>query len=133
MAALPPTRVRQVHDYGLTGPKDGRGDQCDLQSFLNPRLWTEHLVPTFKAWKAIQEAASPESKLVLSETATAADGGCPGLSNSFAAGFYFVDVLGMAGEMGFHQVYRQDLVGFSGVNGGSSYPLAGEPGWFNAT
>ena len=60
----------------LTGPRAGKGDQCQLASFLTPSLWTEHLRPTFEAWKKIQEAQSPGSKLVLSETATAADGGC---------------------------------------------------------
>ena len=122
-----------VHTYGLTGPKKGRVDQCDIASFLSPTLWEEGVAPELKIWKSIQEKTSPKSKLVLSETATAADGGCPGLSNSFASGFYFVDVMGFAGDLGFSQVYRQDLVGFSGVEGGSSYALAGDPGWYNAS
>ena len=70
-------------------------------------------------------------KMVLSETATAADGGCPNMSNRFAAGFYWVHMLGELGDQKLHQVYRQDLVGFSGIGGGSSYALAGPPGWYN--
>ena len=122
-----------VHNYGLTGPKKGRSDQCGIDEFLSPSLWEQHLTPTLKLWKSVQQTTYPKSRLVLSETATAADAGCPHLSNSFASGFYFVDVLGFAGELGYSQVYRQDLVGFSGVNGGSNYALAGDPGWHNAS
>ena len=38
---------------------------------------------------------------------------------------------GELGDQKLHQVYRQDLVGFSGIGGGSSYALAGPPGWYN--
>ena len=30
---------------------------------------------------------------------------------------------------GYWKAYRQDFVGFSGIGGGSSYALAGPPGW----
>jgi len=40
-------------------------------------------------------------------------------------------MLGELGDAKLHQVYRQDLVGFSGINGGSSYALAGPPGWYD--
>ena len=53
------------------------------------------------------------------------------MSNRFAAGFYWVHMLGELGDQKLHQVYRQDLVGFSGIGGGSSYALAGPPGWYN--
>ena len=120
-----------VHNYGLTGPKQGRADQCDVANFLDPSVWEANLAPALKQWRALQKEVAPRSNLVLSETATAADGGCHGISNSFAAGFYFVDVLGLAGTLGYWQVYRQDLVGFSGIGGGSSYALAGNPGWYS--
>ena len=82
-----------------------------------------------QAWRTAQLVAAPNAKIVLGETATTGDAGCPGLSNSFAAGFYWVDQLGRVAENGYWQVYRQDLVGFSGMNEGSSYALAGDPGW----
>eukprot|EP01050_Picozoa_sp_SAG11_P027588 SAG11_NODE_7046_length_1203_cov_1.676630_1_plen_146_part_01 len=40
-----------------------------------------------------------------------------------------VNQLGLVSEAGYHKAYRQDLIGFSGINGGSSYALAGPPGW----
>ena len=39
---------------------------------------------------------------------------------------------GLTAEAGYWKAYRQDLVGFSGINGGSSYALAGPPGWVRA-
>ena len=119
-----------VHNYGLTGPGKN-GTQCQLQSFLTPGLWEEHLLPSIAAWEGVRREMAPGARLVLSETASAADTGCPGLSNRFASGFSFVGELGALGDAGVHQVYRQDLVGFSGINGGSHYALAGPPGWYS--
>eukprot|EP00930_Biecheleria_cincta_P028716 TRINITY_DN20026_c0_g1_i1.p1 TRINITY_DN20026_c0_g1~~TRINITY_DN20026_c0_g1_i1.p1 ORF type:complete len:1001 (-),score=120.80 TRINITY_DN20026_c0_g1_i1:139-2856(-) len=115
-----------VHCYGLEFKT-----QCNLDALLTPSLWESNLIPKIQAWKKAQEELAPGARLVLSETASSADGGCPGLSNSFAAGFYFVDALGLLAGQGLWQVYRQDLVGFSGIEGGSSYALAGDPGWFS--
>lgn len=39
------------------------------------------------------------------------DGGCPKLSHSFAAGFFWLDQLGRTARLGFDRVFRQDLVG----------------------
>lgn len=72
----------------------------------------------------------PKSNLVLSETASVADGGCPNLSNRFVAGFYFMEILGSLGDIGVFQVYRQNLVGYGGINFASSYALLDPPGWF---
>lgn len=123
-----------VHAYGLTGPKGGRPaneTNCFVADFLNRAEYRERVVPVVAQWQSVAREFAPGANLVLSETATAADGGCPGLSNSFLAGFYFVDILGELAAMGVHQVYRQDLVGFSGIGGGSSYALLGNPGWYN--
>eukprot|EP00756_Hemistasia_phaeocysticola_P063025 Hpha_TRINITY_DN6495_c0_g2::TRINITY_DN6495_c0_g2_i1::g.73::m.73/K07964/HPSE; heparanase len=123
-----------VHSYGLTGPPKGNRSftQCDVSDFLNATAFRAQVLPAVAAWQRAARDVMPSANLVLSETATAADGGCPGLSNRFVAGFYFLDALGELGAMGVHQVYRQDLVGFSGIGGGSSYALAGPPGWFSA-
>merc|ERR1719498_510601 len=91
----------------------------------------------FQDWFKIYNTVIEKSKfndtnLILSETATTSQGGCPNLSNTFVSGFYFISMLGMTSEMGFWQVYRQDLVGFSGIGGGSSYALAGASGWVGA-
>ena len=123
-----------VHAYGLTGPKQGRpanATNCFVEDFLNRSEYRQKVIPAVLQWQSIAKEVSPNANIVLSETATADDGGCPGLSNSFLAGFYFVDILGELAEIGVSQVYRQDLVGFSGINGGSSYALLGQPGWHN--
>ena len=50
-----------------------------------------------------------------------------------SSGFFWIDQLGLTANEGYWKVYRQDLVGFSGINGGSSYALAGPPGWVGGT
>ena len=125
-----------VHSYGMIGPVTTptrrNVTECYEKNFLNSTLFRyESVVPAVAEWMKIKNELAPKSNLVLSETATTGDGGCKHLSNRFLAGFYFVDILGVLGDMGVHQVYRQDLVGFSGINGGSSYALTGVPGWFN--
>ena len=119
-----------VHGYGLTGP--GKPDtQCQLSDFLQPALWEQQLLPNLVAWDTERRRLAPYARLVWSETATAADAGCPGLSNRFAAGFFFVSALGALGEAGAWQVYRQDLVGYSGIKLGSSYAMLGPAGWYS--
>ena len=137
-----------VHHYGLQpylGPS--RKGQCTVPDLLNPSLWEEPVSKILSDWKAIQEEECPGAKMVWSESATTGDGGCNSnnnasdavTSNSFIAGFYWISALSMAAKIGYVNVYRQDLVGFSGMgsfgagghlmSGGSSYALAGDPGW----
>ena len=116
-----------VHSYGMIGPGKP-GSQCHLHDFLDPEAW-QQTAKIVSGYLQVRNERAASANLVLGETASAPDGGCPGLSNRFAAGFYFVDILGTMGELGVWQVYRQDLVGFSGINGGSSYSLAGPAGW----
>ena len=132
LTAAGPTTIDDltVHDYGLVGPGKP-GSQCDARSFLSAALWEAELLPHVAAWQKTRRELAPAARLVLSETASTADGGCPGLSNRFIAGFYFVSALGALGDAGVSQVYRQDLVGFSGVNFGSSYALTGPAGWYS--
>eukprot|EP01047_Picozoa_sp_COSAG01_P028887 COSAG01_NODE_1959_length_8800_cov_81.221584_1_plen_594_part_00 len=137
-----------VHNYGLSGPSSGPPyvpHECSLRNLLTPALWElDHQVSSassgatttrkgmlsvLKGWRQVQMRAAPQSKLILSETATAGDGGCVNLSNTFVSGFFWIDQLGLSSESGYWKVYRQDLVGFSGINGGSSYALLGPPGW----
>lgn len=89
------------------------------------------MAPVLAGYASLHAKVAPSTRLVLSEFASAADGGCVNMSNTFAAGFFFVDMIGRVAEAGFWQAYRQDLVGFSGIGFGSSYALAGDPGWFS--
>ena len=87
------------------------------------------MLSVLMGWRRVQLARAPASKLILSETATTGDGGCVNISNTFLAGFFWVNQLGLVSAAGYWKAYRQDMVGFSGINGGSSYALAGPPGW----
>lgn len=118
-----------VHDYGLQGPKGNATGQCTLGNFTDPAGWEADMLPVLHQWATLHKAQAPHARLVLSEFATTGDGGCPGLSNTFVTGFFFVDAIGMVAKAGYWQAYRQDLVGFSGIGVGSSYALAGEAGW----
>jgi len=80
-----------VHSYGLRGPKAGRPDECELKYFLSRKEFSSGVLRSVGQWQ--DDLPSNESiKLVLSETATAADGGCHNMSNRFVAGFYWVRV-----------------------------------------
>ena len=96
---------------------------CFVADFLNRSKYRESVLPAVIKWQQMARELAPKASFILSETASAADGGCPGLSNTFLAGFYFIDILGEMASLGVHQVFRQDWVGFSGLGGGSSYAL----------
>ena len=121
------------HAYGLRGPKKGRAEpsQCNIESFLSVATFSHTVTSAVAAWKQVLDEMAPDANFVLSETASTADGGCPGLSNRFIAGFYFMEILGELGDMGVYQVYRQDLVGYGGINFASSYALFDPPGWYS--
>jgi len=122
-----------VHHYGLAGPpqaaKPRAYTDCFVDHFLQPALYENDTTTILSGWRETRNQLSPMSRLILSETATTGDGGCHYLSNSFAAGFFWVNNLGLIASLGFWQMFRQDLVGFSGINEGSSYALAGDSGW----
>ena len=100
--------------------------------FLNATTFQTTVVEATAEWLKVIETVSPNLRLVISETATAADGGCVGLNNRFIAGFYFIQILGKLGDMGVHQIYRQNLIGFGGIEFGSHYTLLNPPGWYSS-
>eukprot|EP01051_Picozoa_sp_SAG22_P005437 SAG22_NODE_321_length_12398_cov_3.218392_16_plen_613_part_00 len=57
-------------------------------------------------------ASSVTSGVSLGETASSFSGGTPGLSDSFASTFGWVDKLGLSAARGLRRVFRQDLSGF---------------------
>ena len=113
-----------VHNYELSGPSWNGSTYiphgCTLENLLNPAAWEEKMTSVLAGWRRVQLAVAPRSKLILSETATTGDGGCVNASNTFAAGFSWVHQLGLVSRLGYWHAYRQDLVGFSGIGGGSS-------------
>jgi hypothetical protein len=64
----------------------------------------EEAVGTAAAAAAISHGAA------LGETASSFAGGTPGLSDSFASTFGWVDKLGLSASLGLRRVFRQDLV-----------------------
>lgn len=134
LTVLGPNLLADVtgHAYGLRGPKKGRKQpsQCSIKAFLSPSLFTSEVIAPVLEWKAVMSEHTPTTKFVLSETASAADGGCPNMSNRFVSGFYYMEIMGALGDIGVFQVYRQNLVGYGGIEFGSSYALLDPPGWY---
>jgi heparanase len=136
LETIGPNTIDEItaHTYGLRGPKKGMPpsfSQCHIDDFLNVSVFQSNVVGAVTKWLNVIQKVSPKLKLVISETATAADGGCVGLSNRFIAGFYFLQILGRLGDIGVYQVYRQNLIGFGGINFPSHYTLLNPPGWYN--
>lgn len=103
------------HQYYFKGPTaDRSGDQfisVPILDSLRPKIMTAMA----KAHVATQGAA-------LGETSSAYDSGAPGLSDSFASTFGWIDKLGMASRLGLKRVFRQQLCC------GDPYDVLGERG-----
>ncbi|KAF3825052.1 hypothetical protein GH733_005686, partial [Mirounga leonina] len=74
------------------------------EDFLNPDV-----LDTFTS--SVVEETRPHKKVWLGETSSAYGGGAPLLSNTFAAGFMWLDKLGLSARMGIEVVMRQVLFG----------------------
>lgn len=105
---------------------------CSLAVYTN-KAAIEHIDYYLTSYSSLRDAIAPGVPLYLEEFATQAGGGCDGLSNRFVAGFFYVHALNLAGQRGIARVTRQDLIGWSFSSGVSHYPLAGPPGWVNAS
>ena len=83
-----------VHAYPLP-----YAPACNLTFYLDKALM-QGVVTAAEAWAAL---AAPLLRagvpLIQGETATSAHGGCPGLSNTFVAGFTYMLELGSLGEV----------------------------------
>jgi len=83
--------------------------------------------------RAMVDSIAPGVQLSLEESACAPMGGHNGYCNRYISGYYYIHTLAAAGETGCHYMHRQDVCGYSFVGLGSSYALAGPPGWYNST
>ncbi|RVE66261.1 hypothetical protein OJAV_G00124520 [Oryzias javanicus] len=86
------------------------GREASLENFLDPEVLDSLAVKTREVLETV-EKASPGTPVWLGETSSAFGGGAPGLSDSFVAGFMWLDKLGVAARMGLGVVMRQVLVG----------------------
>jgi heparanase 1 len=108
--------------------------RCSLANFLNLEsvLSLSSYLAEFSA--AVAQFGEPsDTRMVLEETASNSLGGCPGYSDRFVSGFYWLNIMGLVAESSWQQLNRQDLAGLSFTSGGSQYTLFGTPGWTNGS
>ncbi|XP_023839408.1 heparanase isoform X2 [Salvelinus sp. IW2-2015] len=113
------------HNTGLYGPdisqpRDHRRDLLEgyyvngrdtsLEDFLDPEVLNTLALKTHEVMETI-ELTSPGKKVWLGETSSAYGGGAKGLSDTFVAGFMWLDKLGLGAKLGLDVLIRQVLIG----------------------
>ncbi|KAK2872596.1 hypothetical protein Q8A67_022493 [Cirrhinus molitorella] len=86
------------------------GRDTSLEDFLDPEV-LDTLATKINEVLEIVESVSPGKKVWLGETSSAYGGGAVGLSDTFVAGFMWLDKLGLAAKLGLDVVIRQVLIG----------------------
>ncbi|NP_001038470.1 heparanase precursor [Danio rerio] len=86
------------------------GRDTSLEDFLDPEV-LDSLATKINEVLEMVEAVSPGKKVWLGETSSAYGGGAVGLSDTFVAGFMWLDKLGLAAKLGLNLVIRQVLIG----------------------
>ncbi|GAB1289892.1 Heparanase [Apodemus speciosus] len=92
------------HHYYLNGRVATKED------FLSSDVLDTFILSVQKILKVTKEM-TPGKKVWLGETSSAYGGGAPLLSNTFAAGFMWLDKLGLSAQMGIEVVMRQVFFG----------------------
>ncbi|XP_062964465.1 heparanase isoform X2 [Cynocephalus volans] len=92
------------HHYYLNGRIATKED------FLNPDVLDTFILSVQKVFQVVEETR-PSKKVWLGETSSAYGGGAPLLSNTFVAGFMWLDKLGLSAQMGIEVVMRQAFFG----------------------
>lgn len=86
------------------------GRDTSLEDFLDPHV-LDTLATKINEVLESTESVSPGKKVWLGETSSAYGGGAFGLSDTFVAGFMWLDKLGLAAKLGLDVVIRQVLIG----------------------
>ncbi|XP_029024210.1 heparanase [Betta splendens] len=86
------------------------GRTASLEDFLDPKVLDSLAVETSRVFQEVNRA-SPGKSVWLGETSSACGGGAAGLSDTFVAGFMWLDKLGLGAQLGLDVVMRQVLVG----------------------
>ncbi|KAK5900260.1 hypothetical protein CgunFtcFv8_025231 [Champsocephalus gunnari] len=86
------------------------GRDTSLEDFLDPDVLDTLTVKTLEVLEKVKQA-SPEKPVWLGETSSAFGGGAAGLSDTFAAGFMWLDKLGLSALLGLDLVMRQVFIG----------------------
>uniref|UniRef100_A0A674C998 Heparanase n=1 Tax=Salmo trutta TaxID=8032 RepID=A0A674C998_SALTR len=83
------------------------GRDTSLEDFLDPEVLNTLALKTHE----VMELTSPGKKVWLGETSSAYGGGAKGLSDTFVAGFMWLDKLGLGAKLGLDVLIRQVLIG----------------------
>uniref|UniRef100_UPI003AAF5F50 heparanase isoform X1 n=1 Tax=Centroberyx gerrardi TaxID=166262 RepID=UPI003AAF5F50 len=86
------------------------GRDTSLEDFLDPEVLDTLALKTNEVLETV-ELVSPGKKVWLGETSSAYGGGALGLSDTFVAGFMWLDKLGLGARLGLDVVIRQVLIG----------------------
>ncbi|XP_029920606.1 heparanase [Myripristis murdjan] len=86
------------------------GRDTSLEDFLDPEVLDTLALKTNEVLETVQ-MVSPGKKVWLGETSSAYGGGAVGLSDTFVAGFMWLDKLGLGAKLGLNVVIRQVLIG----------------------
>uniref|UniRef100_A0A3B3ZFY0 Heparanase n=1 Tax=Periophthalmus magnuspinnatus TaxID=409849 RepID=A0A3B3ZFY0_9GOBI len=86
------------------------GRDTSLEDFLDPKVLDTLTLKTEEVLQKVKQA-SPHKKVWLGETSSAYGGGALGLSDTFVAGFMWLDKLGLGAKLGLNVVMRQVFIG----------------------
>ncbi|XP_072480127.1 heparanase [Notamacropus eugenii] len=86
------------------------GRNATQEDFLNPEVLDTFIFSVQKVLQIVNET-TPGKKVWLGETSSAYGGGAPKLSDTYTAGFMWLDKLGLSAKMGIEVVMRQALFG----------------------
>ncbi|XP_068561470.1 heparanase isoform X1 [Cebidichthys violaceus] len=86
------------------------GRDTSLEDFLDPKVLDTLALKTKEVLKKVK-LVSPDKPVWLGETSSAYGGGAVGLSDTFVAGFMWLDKLGLAARLGLDVVMRQVFIG----------------------
>uniref|UniRef100_A0A8D3DAF0 Heparanase n=1 Tax=Scophthalmus maximus TaxID=52904 RepID=A0A8D3DAF0_SCOMX len=86
------------------------GRDTSLEDFLDPEVLDTLALKTSEVLQRVK-TVSPGKKVWLGETSSAYGGGATGLSDTFVAGFMWLDKLGLGARLGLDVVMRQVFIG----------------------
>lgn len=86
------------------------GRDTSLEDFLDPEILDTLALKTNEVLEKVKQV-SPQKSVWLGETSSAYGGGAVGLSDTFVAGFMWLDKLGLGAKLGLDVIMRQVLIG----------------------
>ena len=88
-------------------------NKTNVSQFYNPDLLDDLIREIYELQGIMKESGASSIDLWLGETSSAYGGGVPGVSNSYIAGFMWLDKLGVAARLDHKVVVRQTFYGGS--------------------